>query len=137
MKSSLAHIGETELSSLAAKLEQAGRDKDTAMMSTETGEFLARLRAVIEKLTPQKKEDEDDKTAGADYMFLREKLLAVKEACKVYNKKAAKDAIAELRQKTWERPTKELLGTMSEHLLSGDFEEVSSTAEKILGTIHT
>jgi signal transduction histidine kinase/CheY-like chemotaxis protein len=54
MKSSLAHVGETELSALAAKLEQAGRDKDTTLMSAETGEFLGKLRAVIEKFTPQK-----------------------------------------------------------------------------------
>jgi signal transduction histidine kinase/CheY-like chemotaxis protein/HPt (histidine-containing phosphotransfer) domain-containing protein len=51
MKSSLAHVGETELSAVAAGLEQAGRDKNTAVMSAETGEFLDNLRAVVEKIT--------------------------------------------------------------------------------------
>ncbi|MDR0466817.1 MAG: response regulator, partial [Deltaproteobacteria bacterium] len=53
MKSALANIGEPELSSFALRLEQAGRARDTATMTTETPSFLSALRAVTEKFAPK------------------------------------------------------------------------------------
>ena len=131
MKSALANIGESELSAVAARLERAGQEKDTAAMSAETGEFVDELRAIIEKFAPQNEDDEAGDRSGYDHEYLREKLLVIKEACEAYDKKSAKDAIAELRQQTWPRPVKEQLGAMAEFLLNGDFEEVSRAAEII------
>ena len=134
IKSALANISEFELSDFAAELEWGGHKKDTSVIA-QTPEFLDKLRAVVEKLTPPKEEeDESGEITDADRAYLREKLLAIKEACETYDKKTAKDAITELRQKTWPRQTKELLAAMSEHLLDGDFDEVSRAAEKIIGT---
>jgi CheY-like chemotaxis protein len=53
MKGALGNIGEKELSAAAAKLEKAGKEKNTAVMTAETPELLNRLRAMIRELTPQ------------------------------------------------------------------------------------
>ena len=92
---------------------------------------MSKLRAIIEKLAPDTTY-EDGKPVNEDYTYLREKLLAVKEACESYDKQTAKTVLAELRQNTWPRPIKELLAMMADQLLSGDFKEISNTAEKII-----
>jgi len=135
MKSALANIGETALSAFALKLEDAGREKDAVVVSVETPEFLGGLRGIIAKLTPQTKKASDRGAVEGDRGYLREKLLVIKGACEVYDKITAKGAISELRRKSWSPPTEELLVIMSEHLLSGDFDEVSGVAERIAETI--
>jgi signal transduction histidine kinase/CheY-like chemotaxis protein/HPt (histidine-containing phosphotransfer) domain-containing protein len=132
MRSVLASIGEPELSSLAAKLEHAGRERDTSLMSAETGAFLDGLRAIVGKFAPPEEEGEDTEITAQDQLYLREKLLVLQEACSSYDKKTAKDAIAELRQKAWPRQIKEQLGTIAEHLLHSDFEKAAEVAEEIL-----
>ena len=49
LKSALANIGETELSAEAFKLEKAGRERNIALLSSETPEFLKALGLLIEK----------------------------------------------------------------------------------------
>ena len=137
MKSALANIGESELSSHAAKLEQAGRDKDVVVISSETPVFLGELRAIIEKLIPLGQTGGSDEPLNEDYTYLQEKLFAIKEACEIYDKKTIKAKISELRQKTWPHPIKELLSTMAEQLLGGDFEKVSDITGKIIKIIST
>jgi HPt (histidine-containing phosphotransfer) domain-containing protein len=131
MKSVLANVGEAGLSALAGKLEQAGRDKDISLITAKTGAFLDALRRAVERFAP-KEEQAGGEATDEELAYLREKLLAVKEACEVYDKKTAKDAINMLREKIWPLPIRELLNAMAEHLLNGDFEEVSSTADKII-----
>jgi len=133
MKSVLANIGETELAAVAQGLEQAGRKMDLATMSAETPAFLDALRAMIKKVEP-KEEDEGSETSETteDQAYLREKLVAMQAACAAYDKKAAKDALAELSQKKWSRPTKKQLDTIVEHLLDSDFEEAASVAKQMI-----
>jgi PAS domain S-box-containing protein len=133
MKSALLNVGEKELSELAFKLEQSGRAKDTAVMTSETPGFLDKLRATIERFTS--KQEDDGKTADEDTGYLREKLLMIIQACEGYERKIAKDAIVELRQKEWSRATREMLGTMAENLLNGDFEEVANIAKKVINPL--
>ena len=137
MKSALINIGETDLSVVAAKLEDAGREKNTAVMSGKTPAFLDELRKIVDKLSSPKDSDAGSETVDENseetQTFLREKLLVIKNACEAYDKKTAKNAIAELRQKAWTKATGELLAAMAEHLLNGDFEEVIHTVEKITG----
>ena len=130
MKSALANVGEAALSAAAAALEKAGRAGDTAAMASETPAFLRGLRAAAEGLVSSAKAGERDAPAAEEPAALREKLLALQEACARYDKKAAKAIITELRRKTWPHPTEDLLAAMAEHLLRGDFEEVSSAAER-------
>jgi len=128
MKSALANIGETELSNFALKLEKAGREQNTAVMSGDTPAFLTALRSIIEKNRIPDNDEEINLTDN-DKRFLWEELAAIHSACAKYNKKAAKTILAKLRQKSWPRPVRELLNTISEHLLHGDFEEAANAAK--------
>ena len=126
IKSALANIGETALSDSAQKLEMAGREQNIAVILAKTPAFLDDLQAVIRKITPMEK-DGDGKTAD-DMAFLQEKLLVFRAACVVYDKKAAKETIIELKKKKWSRPIKELLNTITELLLHSEFEEAANMA---------
>jgi CheY-like chemotaxis protein len=127
MKSALANIGAPELSGAALRLEQAGRKRDTSLLREETVSFITDLRAVIGRIKPK----EPDRTGGVtdeDKALLREKWLVIQAACEAYDKKGAKDALAELRRKVWPRPVKEALEAVAEHLLHSDFEEAAAVA---------
>ncbi|MCL2083977.1 MAG: ATP-binding protein [Oscillospiraceae bacterium] len=126
MKSALASIGQPELSASALSLENAVRRKNTAVIAYETPSFLSKLRAVAEQVMPK----EENEAAEEDTGYLRERLLVIQEACSAYDKKAAKNALADLKQKTWSRETNDLLNGISEHLLHSDFDEAADTAEQ-------
>jgi len=129
MKSALANIGETELSGAALKLEQAGRARDTAVMTNETPAFLDSLRAVIQKVKPKEAEGGKAADTNDDRSYLLGKLAVLQEACAEYNKKAAKAVVAELRQKTWSHSANELLDAIAEHLLHSEFTEAADLAK--------
>ena len=131
MKSSLANIGRNDLSAVAKRLEELGRNGDTLAMASETPPFLDSLRALVEKLTPQEKSRDNEATEEA-LPYLREKLLVIKAACEEYDGTTADDAIAELREKTWPGPAEELLNAIAEHLLHSDFDEIADAVDKFL-----
>jgi len=124
MKSALANIGEGKLSSFAHKLERAGKEQDFAVMFGLTSVFLDDLRKLIERVTP--KEEDDVADFDSDPEFLREKLHLIQISCETYNKKSAKDALTELKQKSWSISTRTLLNSLSEFLLYGDFEKAAA-----------
>ena len=134
MKSALANIGQTELSAFALKLEEAGREKNIELMFNETPVFLEALRALVEQVKPKDDEggEAEDEEADDVRAYLREKMLAIEAACAVYDKKTAKDAVNELKQKKWSRPTKELLNTITEHLLHSEFDEASTVVKNYI-----
>lgn len=132
MKGALANIGETELSGVARNLEKAGREGDIAVISSDTPAFLSSLREFIKGLVPEEK-DEPEEAAGGDIAYLNEKLLEIKAACEIFDKKAAKNTIAELREKPWPRQTQEFLSGIAEHLLHSDFDEAASAVNEFLG----
>jgi signal transduction histidine kinase len=134
MKSALANIGEAESALLAHKLEQAGRKKDIAAMSQETPDFLDALREAIAKFA-QREEEAGNGMEDGDLAYLREKLLAIHAACAAYDKKAAKDALAALRQKAWPRSIREQVDAIAGHLLHSDFAEAVALAEMIGRTL--
>ena len=131
MKSALVNIGETLLSNLAAKLEQAGRDNDTALILSETKGFLNKLKDIVKKITPPNENNEHAETYDYDQNFLYEKMLIITDACKAYDKKAIKDTLTELMEKPWSGAVKEHLCAMSVHLLHSEFEDISHTTQKI------
>jgi CheY-like chemotaxis protein len=128
MKSALANIGEKELSEVAKKLEAAGRDGDTAVITAETPAFLSDLQAVIKKITPKEDDDGNKSEDDEDMAYLQEKLLVFRAACVVYDKKSAKEIIIDLKKKKWSRSTKEMLNLLAERLLHSDFEEAANIA---------
>jgi PAS domain S-box-containing protein len=125
IRGALANIGEEKLSEVAKKLEMAGRERDAAVIANETPDFLINLQDFIKKVTPKEKGG-DSKTAESDMAYLQEKLVIFRAACVVYDKKAAKDVIIELKGKSWPRPIKELLNTLTEFLLHSEFEEAAN-----------
>jgi len=135
MKSALANIGETELSASALKLEQAGREKDLNLMTTETKNFLEALQAVIEKIKPKDDDDGNIEDTQEALAYLREKLTDIKNACDTHDKKAVKNTLNELKEKTWSHKTKELMNSITEHLLHSEFDEVSSLADCYIKSI--
>jgi signal transduction histidine kinase/DNA-binding response OmpR family regulator len=132
LKSALANIGETNLSGFAGELEEAGREGNVTFIAERTSVFINELRAVIDKLKPDTKEYEAGDISDEDKAYLRKILLTVKESCAVYNKKAAKDALAELKQKQWPSVYGELLETIAEHLLHSDFEKAEAACAAYL-----
>jgi len=124
MKSALANIGEKVLSAEAAKLEQAGRDRDIKVILSDLPSFLEMLYTIIGKLEPETA-DKDESADDADYPYLKEKLLAIQEACASMDKKTAKKALAQLKEKTWPHIVKEQLAILSACLLHSEFEEAS------------
>jgi PAS domain S-box-containing protein len=130
MKSALANIGETKLSDTAKKLEQAGRDEKFDVIGAEMPGFLDALRAVIEKIKPKDDENETGECSEEALAFLDERLAAIREACATMNKKAAKNALNELKTNKWPRDIKEMLGKISEHLLHSEFDSAAALADE-------
>ena len=128
MKSALANIGETSLSDVARRLEVSGRERNITVITDETPFFLDKLRILIERLKPGEEDKNDDggEITGEDRAYLQERLLMFRAACTVYEKKAAKDVLLELKQKNWPRPVKEMLNALLEHLLHSEFDEAAS-----------
>ena len=123
MKSALANIGKDELSDLAARLEQAGRDKNIKYIMSELPSFLELLYGVIQKL------ENDSTVVNADAndsspQFLKEKLLAIRSSCAIYNKRAAKNLLMEIKEKPWPPSTTQMLSNISEYLLHSEFDEI-------------
>jgi signal transduction histidine kinase/CheY-like chemotaxis protein/HPt (histidine-containing phosphotransfer) domain-containing protein len=131
MKSALANIQETALSGFASRLEKAGRERDAALMVSETPAFVNSLREIIKKIKSNEDSNDSD-AADEDKAYLKEKLLLIQEACTAYDKKTAKDILGELRQKTWSRSTKELLNAITERLLHSEFEEAADSIRLLL-----
>jgi signal transduction histidine kinase/DNA-binding response OmpR family regulator/HPt (histidine-containing phosphotransfer) domain-containing protein len=132
MKSALANIGESELSAAALRLEQAGREKDMTVMKAETNTFLDRLRGIIAKIKPKDADNEPSEDADEAIAFLREKLIIIREACAEFEKKTAKNALGELREKTWSHNTRELLNKIAEHLLHSEFDNAAALADEYI-----
>jgi PAS domain S-box-containing protein len=132
LKSALANIGETTLSIFARDLEQAGREKDIAFITEKNPEFLAELRAVVDRLKSGTEEPDMIDISNEDLEYLRKMLLVIKEACMEYEKKDAKSALAELKQKQWPGEYGKLLDTIGEHLLHSDFDEAVTVCSTYL-----
>ena len=125
MKSALANVGEEDVSNEASKLEQAGREKDTKTILTRLPSFLESLYTVIYKFEEKEEKHREIKvSAKGDNIFLKEKLLEIRAACSIYNKKAAKDLLTEIKEKSWSYETEDCLSIITGHLLHSEFDEI-------------
>jgi HPt (histidine-containing phosphotransfer) domain-containing protein len=134
MKSALANINETDLSAEAAKLEQAGREQNIKLILSELPIFLEQLYAVVDKLEP-KEEAQANSDVEDNIPYLKEKLEAVRAACDSFNKKAAKDALAEIKQETWSQSVKDQLSEISGLLLHSEFDEAVKVIDEYLQSL--
>ena len=133
MKSALANIGMGELSAAAFELETAGRNGDIETVSDKTPAFLESLRRIVDGITVTVNTGNEElcgaETEDEDLPFLRGKLIALRAACEVYDKKTARSIIAELKEKTWSEATGNLLEKASGQLLHSDFDEVINAVD--------
>ena len=132
MKSALRNIGEEELSAAAAKLEQTGRDNDSAAILLETPSFLGELRAKIDVLSRSVEKVGDKEIKNEDYLFLRNKLCNLKEACSRYDRKTQKTILADLRKDTWSQPIIDALSILNKLSIEGEIEEITALIDKII-----
>ena len=137
MKSALANVGESELSSVAKALEQAGHEKNISYIMSETPSFIDILRAVSAKFAIVSEGEDSIEAIGEDYAQMKNKMSMLKAACDDFERNTAKKIIAELRETTWSPEINKLLAEMPEQLLSGDFDAVSFAADKVIEIIIT
>ncbi|MCL1823382.1 MAG: ATP-binding protein [Oscillospiraceae bacterium] len=129
IKSALANIGEEELSAYALKLERAGTKRDVETMKRETSTFLVELKALAKKYKPEATEINVD-VSVQDAEYLRKKLLEIKNACEILDKKAAKEILSDLKAKNWPVSVNEALDDIAVHLLHSAFKKAAGVAEK-------
>jgi len=130
MKSTLANIGEKELSSIAFKLEMAGEKNNYKEMTDLTPAFITSLRDLVEKYKPVKSNDVD--LSSSDIMYLREKLENIKIHCAKFNKDKAKTELHELKEKKWPSDITEVLDEITIDILHSAFKKVVNVIEKYL-----
>jgi HPt (histidine-containing phosphotransfer) domain-containing protein len=128
MKNVLANIGETELSGIALRLEQAGKERDLAVITEETPAFKDALKVLIDKHKPVNTEDTVEITDD-DMVYLRDKLLEIKAACEKFDITAAEEALDDLRLKSWPSHVNEALDEISVLLLHSAFGKATVIAE--------
>jgi HPt (histidine-containing phosphotransfer) domain-containing protein len=133
IKSALANIGKKELSAVALKLETAGREENMDIILSETPAFLASLRTLLDEISSQAVTIPEG-TLDEDIPFLREKLTAISAACEDFDENTADILLGELKKKSWSKGTGEILGTISEHLLHSDFDEIIYIILKFMGS---
>ena len=131
IKSALSNIGEKELSNLAFKLEKAGETGNINFMENETPGFINALKSLIIKYKPaeDKNESGEQVIPKEEMDFLYIKLNEIKEACTVYDKKAAKDALNDIRKKMWPGNVNQILNDITIHLLHSEFPETEQVIE--------
>jgi signal transduction histidine kinase/CheY-like chemotaxis protein len=99
----------------------------------ETVEAARREQQKAEKKRKLSGNDASDALiAGEDAAYLREKLLEVQTACQTLNKKAAKEAVSDLKQRKWPRRIDIVCDDISAHLLHSDFEKAAAQAAETI-----
>ncbi|MCL2720612.1 MAG: response regulator [Treponema sp.] len=135
MKSALANVNEIELSAEAARLEQAARDKNINLILMKLPLFMETLYAIIHKFESKENQREELQKEEGDLALLKEKLQEIRAACTVYNRKAAKDLLTQIKESTWPQSVKEHLNIVSENLLHSNFEETVKAIEDYLQSL--
>jgi PAS domain S-box-containing protein len=133
-KSTLANVGEKDLSAAAYGLEKIGNDKKIDEIILKTPAFVKTLKNFLVNLKPGSAVDSDGSAAAsdADIAFLREKLKDISEACARIKKSEAKAALNALKQKAWPHEVNSLLDEISENLLLGKFKVIIALTEEYL-----
>jgi len=115
MKSSLGAINNVQLSELAGKLEQAGRDRNIGFIKETTSGFINDLRTLFNKAESKKAVN------NTDEKDLLDKLLVLKEVCADYNRKGALEIIAEIN--SCSEKTRVVIDNIKECVMHSDFDD--------------
>jgi len=135
IKSALANIGEIELSGIALKLENAGRERDYKILSSAAPMFINTLKTLIANFKSVEDSSEfsvEETVSDGDKTFLNEKLAEIQKACAVFDKKTSKTALDCLKAKIWPKHINEVLNDIAVHLLHSEFSEIAELADVTL-----
>jgi len=135
MKSALSNVGEDALSADASELERLGREKDIKNIMSKVPGFLEALYSIIYKFEAKEEMQRSTADVMGDNEVLKEKLAEIRAACTVYNKKATKDLLAELKEMAWPPETEEILSAIAGFLLHSDFDDAAKVIEGYLEQI--
>ena len=128
IKSSLANIGEKELSRAAYKLEMEGREENIELLNEITPEFLNNLCQLTEKLELKQEESAAQTIyTDNDIKNLQDRMAAIIELCADYDRKGALDSINEIQNCTKE--TRTVLEKITEHVIHSEFEKAEAEAK--------
>ena len=130
MKSALAYIGETGLSAEAMELEKAARNEDIAFITATTAAFIAALKALIVKFSPDENNTADEK--DEDPNLLKEKLREILAECEQNDVILADTIMPQLQDMKWSASVKSMLNTLSENLLYSDFDAAAEGIVRFL-----
>jgi len=141
MKSALENIYEPGHAVLAATLEKAGLQKDFTLINNETPAFIEVLESLSRKYKPNEKDaavySDNKELSDEDTIFLLEKLSIIKSTCVTFNNKEAKNALDELKQRTWPRRITNNLNEISIHLLHSAFKTIAIITENTINMCKT
>ena len=129
LKSALGNIGEKELSTTAAVLEEMVKSDDYKSLYLELTDFLLKLETLVDKLTSEinnKNVSERD----TDPVFLNEQLDAIYAACQEYDERTIDLKLTELKTKTWSAATTKLIDDITINLLHSNFEEIENIIKR-------
>ncbi|MCL2185478.1 MAG: ATP-binding protein [Treponema sp.] len=133
MKSVLANLGKKDLSAIAAILELAGEENNTALMQRETAFFKLSLKIMIEEFKKKKESKEEiENISDEDIVYLNEKIQLIKQACANIDKNAVKEVLDSLKQKKWTSRINKVLDEISLHILHSAFKKAIAVAELFL-----
>jgi len=135
IKAALAHIGESESSSLAFELEKAGQSGNIEFINSNMELLIEKLENIVLKLSPVKQNNtgESDSDIQEDSACLKEQLQLIKSACENYDDTAAYALLDNLKEKSWKAQTKSALEEIREMLfLHSDFDGAAAKASKML-----
>jgi len=105
LKSVLNNILEVELAEVAARLEEAGNNKDFKLIKDKTPQFLENVHEVIDLISSGRKEDEraEGKINGGEELvdedFISEQLLAIARACEEYDTECVRNLLDKFKER--------------------------------------
>jgi HPt (histidine-containing phosphotransfer) domain-containing protein len=133
MKSALSYVGETEISMLAAALEQAGLKGNRDFIADNTESFIETIEALIKELSPAQTAAVGDADVTEDTAYLKEQMQIIKAACTHYDDTVAYAALDRLKEKPWKPQTAAVLEEIRDILyLHSDFDGAAEQAGGIL-----
>lgn len=122
LKSSARLIGAADLSSMAARLEQAGNDKDLATIKEQTPSLLEKYRSYKDNLAPaMDKKDDLPKISESE---LNDAFAGIRELVEAYDYKTADSIVAQLSEYRIPENMQEKYDTMVKLLVDVDRDKI-------------
>jgi len=122
MKSALANIGRNELSLKAKFLEDSANENDMQAIFSQIEDFIGYVQAIVEELAPPESSADSD-IPDSDPELLSAQLKIMAEACDIYDKKTANNALKTLKELKWSAKTQALIYELEVKLLRAEFED--------------